>query len=244
MQVVTTEGNTSIDDRVWALPWGRILASLHEHGHATIPALLTYAECQQLADTYADDAAFRSTVVMSRHGFGRGEYRYFDYPLPESVAGLRESVYPQLVSLANQWQETLGLEARFPTEHGEFLRRCHESGQKRPTPLLLRYGADDYNCLHQDVYGEHVFPIQMAVLLSEPGEEFSGGEFLLTEQRPRMQSRAEVVPLARGDAVLFAVRHRPAHGARGPYRVAMKHGVSRLRWGRRHTLGVIFHDAE
>jgi hypothetical protein len=180
---------------------------------------------------------------MSRHGFGRGEYQYFNYPLPEVVATLRASAYPHLVPIANRWNELLNSEIRFPAEHAEFIERCHAAGQKRPAPLLLQYAADDYNCLHQDLYGEQVFPLQLAVLLSSPQQDFSGGEFVLTEQRPRMQSRAEVVPLTQGDAVVFAVHHRPVHGTRGVYRVNMRHGVSRVRSGRRHTLGVIFHDA-
>ena len=182
-------------------------------------------------------------VFMARHGFGRGEYRYFAYPLPPLVAALRSGLYPQLVPIANRWHERMGMAVRFPAEHAEFLARCHDAGQRRPTPLLLQYGAGDYNCLHQDLYGEHVFPLQVAVLLSAPGEDFCGGEFVLTEQRPRMQSRADVVPLAKGDAVVFAVNVRPVKGARGEYRVAMRHGVSAIRSGRRHTLGVIFHDA-
>jgi hypothetical protein len=196
-----------------------------------------------LAGLYDDDGRFRSHVVMARHGFGRGEYRYFRYPLPEVVASLRAALYPHLAPFANRWHEALGIEVRFPAEHSAFLDRCHAAGQVKPTPLLLRYGVDDYNCLHQDLYGEHVFPFQVAILLSQPHRDFTGGEFVLTEQRPRMQSRAEVVPLGLGDAVIFAVHHRPVQGTRGTYRVNLRHGVSRLRSGRRHTLGVIFHDA-
>jgi hypothetical protein len=191
---------------------------------------------------YDDGALFRSRVVMTRHGFGRGEYKYFNYPLPATVADLRTALYPPLAQIANRWNETMGLPARFPREHAAYLARCHEAGQTRSTPLLLRYTEGDYNCLHQDLYGEHVFPLQATVLLSRPGVEFMGGEFLLTEQRPRMQSRAEVVPLGLGDAVFFPVHHRPVNGRRGMYRVNMRHGVSRLRHGRRHTLGLIFHD--
>ena len=181
---------------------------------------------------------------MARHGFGRGEYKYFEDPLPDVVAALRTSVYSRLAPLANRWNERLGIEVRYPEEHAGFLARCHEAGQKRPTPLLLQYGAGDYNCLHQDLYGEHVFPFQVAFLLAEPEKDFTGGEFVLTEQRPRMQSRAEVVPLRQGDDVIFAVHHRPVEGTRGTYRVNLRHGVSRIRSGRRHTLGVIFHDAK
>jgi uncharacterized protein len=200
-------------------------------------------ECDDLAGLYSRDDAFRDRIVMARHGFGRGEYKYFRYPLPEVVARMRAALYPRLAPVANRWNATMGLKVRFPDRHAQFLRRCHAAGQRRPTPLLLQYAAGDYNCLHQDLYGEHVFPLQLTVLLSEPGKDFAGGEFVLTEQRPRMQSRAEVVPLAKGDAVLFAVRHRPVRGSRGVYRVNLRHGVSRVRWGQRHTLGIIFHDA-
>ena len=229
--------------RVDSLDLQRIAADLDTRGHAVIERLLTPTQCEALAGLYAFEHLFRSRVIMSRHGFGRGEYQYFNYPLPEVVATLRTSVYPHLVPIANRWNELLGSEIRFPAEHAEFIERCHAAGQKRPTPLLLQYATDDYNCLHQDLYGEQVFPLQLAVLLSSPQEDFSGGEFVLTEQRPRMQSRAEVVPLTQGDAVVFAVHHRPVQGTRGVYRVNMRHGVSRVRSGRRHTLGVIFHDA-
>ena len=208
-----------------------------------IEGLLTPGECQHIARCYADDELFRSRVVMSRHGFGRGEYRYFAYPLPQSVAALRAAFYPPLAMLANRWNEQLRVAARYPLAHEEFVARCREAGQTRPTPLLLQYGAGDYNCLHQDLYGECVFPLQVAILLSQPGADFTGGEFIITEQRPRLQSRAEVVPLRRGDAVVFAVHHRPVAGARGVFRVNLRHGVSRIRSGHRHTLGVIFHDA-
>lgn len=229
--------------RVAALDWARIGAELEMRGSATTGPLLGPAECAALAALYDEEAPFRSRVVMARHGFGQGEYKYFAAPLPGAVAALRGALYPRLVPVANRWQEAMGLAPRFPERHEEFLARCHAAGQGRPTPLLLRYGPGDYNCLHQDLYGEHVFPLQVAFLLSAPGEEFTGGEFVLTEQRPRMQSRAEVVPLRQGEGVVFAVHHRPVRGMRGTYRVTMRHGVSRVREGRRHTLGVIFHDA-
>jgi hypothetical protein len=235
---------SAIGARVEALDWGRASAELDARGCATFEKLFTAAECRAIAALYDDDRCFRSRVVMARHGFGRGEYRYFDYPLPELVAELRSALYPRLVPVAERWNEAMRIPVRYPARHADFLSRCHEAGQTRPTPLLLRYAADDYNCLHQDLYGEHVFPLQVAILLSEPEEDFTGGELVLTEQRPRMQSRAEVVPLRRGDAVAFAVHQRPVQGTRGAYRVQMRHGVSRLRSGRRHTLGVIFHDAK
>ena len=216
-------------------------ASLDREGWAQLGALLAPDECRALVASYDDDAKFRSKVVMARHGFGRGEYKYFAYPLPARIAQLREMLYPRLVPIANRWNERLGSDMRFPPTHGEFLKRCRDAGQTRPTPLLLKYGTGDYNCLHQDLYGEHVFPLQVAILLSA---DFTGGEFVLTEQRPRMQSRAAVVPLSQGDGVVFAVNHRPVEGTRGPYRVAMRHGVSALRSGTRHTLGIIFHDAQ
>jgi uncharacterized protein len=208
-----------------------------------LPGLLPPPTCRQLAALYAEDSRFRSRVVMSRHGFGRGEYRYFAYPLPPLVAGLRTALYPRLAPVANAWSARLGDERRYPPTLQAFLERCHAAGQVKPTPLLLQYGPEDYNCLHQDLYGEWVFPLQLTVLLSQPGDDFTGGEFVLTEQRPRMQSRVEVVPLAQGDAVVFAVHHRPVRGTRGDYRVNLRHGVSRVRSGRRQTLGVIFHDA-
>jgi hypothetical protein len=208
-----------------------------------IENLLTAAECDDVAALYALDRGFRSHIIMARHGFGRGEYRYFAYPLPPLVLGLRGALYPYLAPIANQWHERLKMEVRFPAEHAAFIERCHAAGQRRPTPLLLQYGEGDYNCLHQDLYGEHVFPLQVAVLLSAPERDFEGGEFILTEQRPRMQSRAEVVPLTKADAVVFAVNSRPVAGKRGDYRVTMRHGVSRVRSGHRHTLGVIFHDS-
>ncbi len=215
---------------------------LDAQGWSILPALLSHDEADETRALW-DSAAFRSEVIMARHGYGQGRYRYFAYPLPPAIGALRTRLYPTLATIANRWHETLGLPSRFPETHAEFLARCHAAGQQRPTPLLLRYGPGDYNCLHQDLYGEHVFPLQAAILLSEPGRDFEGGEFVLTEQRPRMQSRVEVVPLKKGDAVVFAVNMRPAQGVRGPYRVAMRHGVSRLRSGARSVLGLIFHDA-
>jgi hypothetical protein len=208
-----------------------------------IERLISEAECDALAALYPADAPFRSRVVMARHGFGRGEYKYFGYPLPPLVARLRASLYGPLAKIANRWNGAMGSEVHYPAAHTAFVRRCHRAGQRRATPLLLEYGADDYNCLHQDLYGEHVFPLQLTILLSAPGRDFTGGEFVLTEQRPRMQSRAEVVPLRKSDAVVFAVNERPVRGARGVYRVKLRHGVSRVRSGRRHTAGIIFHDA-
>jgi uncharacterized protein len=226
-----------------ALDWASIAAQLDAYGCATTGQLLTSQQCAALAESYASDALFRSRVVMARHGFGRGEYKYFAYPLPELVAALRGALYPQLADIANRWNEAMAIGVRFPRDHATYLARCHKAGQTKPTPLLLAYGAGDYNCLHQDLYGEHVFPLQVTFLLSRPGEDFTGGEFVLTEQRPRMQSRAEIVPLMQGEGVIFPVHHRPVQGTRGTYRVNMRHGVSRLRSGRRHTLGIIFHDA-
>lgn len=223
--------------------WDGVARALNGVGSATLPGLLAPEECRQLAALYDRPSGFRSQVVMARHGFGRGEYRYFDYPLPDVVASLRREIYPRLAPLAAQWERAMGRAGDYPAEHADFLRRCHADGQTRPTPLLLRYGAGDYNCLHQDLYGEHVFPLQVAILLSRPGEDFTGGEFVMTEQRPRMQSRAEVAPLRQGDGLVFAVHQRPVQGARGVYRVNHRHGVSTVRSGRRHTLGVIFHDA-
>ena len=230
--------------RAAALDWPQIAKSLNEYGNAVLSKVLLPRECAAIAAWYPDESHFRSRVVMARHGFGRGEYKYFRYPLPEIVEGLRTSLYPRLAPIANAWNEAMKIDVRYPAEHAQFIRRCHHAGQTRPTPLLLEYGTGDYNCLHQDLYGEHVFPIQVAFLLSEPDRDFTGGEFVLTEQRPRMQSRPEVVPLGQGDAVVFAVHYRPVQGTRGAYRVNMRHGVSRLRSGRRHTLGIIFHDAQ
>jgi len=224
--------------------WRRIGEELDAQGAAVLGTLLTPDQCRALAATYAAEELFRSRVVMARHGFGRGEYKYFDYPLPEAVAALRTSLYPPLAEIANRWNAAMRIDTRYPDEHAQYLKRCHRAGQTRPTPLLLQYGEGDYNCLHQDLYGEHVFPLQATVLLSEPGRDFTGGEFVMTEQRPRMQSRPNVVPLGLGDGVVFAVHYRPVRGTRGVYRVNMRHGVSRIRSGRRHTLGIIFHDAQ
>jgi uncharacterized protein len=232
-----------IADRVAAIAWSEVEAELDAHGAAVIDRLLTSDECAALTALYAHDARFRSRVVMAQHGFGRGEYKYFAYPLPSLVAELRASLYPRLVPIANRWAAALGSAITYPDDHASFLERCHAAGQIRPTPLLLAYREGDYNCLHQDLYGEHVFPLQVAILLSAPGRDFTGGEFVLTEQRPRMQSRALVVPLGQGGAVAFAVHHRPVQGTRGSYRVNLRHGVSRIRSGQRHTAGVIFHDA-
>lgn len=232
-----------VADRADAVDWNGIGADLDAQGWAMLPGLLSEAECDAMAALYAPTDAFRSHVVMARHGFGKGEYRYFAYPLPPLVQGLRTALYPHLAPIANRWHQRMGMDAGFPADHVDFLRRCHDAGQKRPTPLLLRYGAGDYNCLHQDLYGAHVFPLQAAILLSRPGTDFTGGEFILTEQRPRMQSRAEVVPLGKGDAVIFAVNACPRAGTRGDYRATLRHGVSTLRSGHRHTLGIIFHDA-
>jgi hypothetical protein len=232
-----------IDRRIAEVDWNFVQAELDREGWAVLPGLLSPAECDAMSSLYGPGAIFRSHVVMARHGFGRGEYRYFAYPLPSLVEQLRTALYPRLTPIANRWHERMGIDTRFPGEHAAFLERCHAAGQGRPTPLLLQYGAGDYNCLHQDLYGEHVFPLQVAILLSQPGEDFTGGEFILTEQRPRMQSRASVVPLGKGDAVVFAVNSRPHRGSRGDYRVKLRHGVSTVRSGKRHTLGIIFHDA-
>lgn len=229
--------------RIDAIDWARASGELNTQGSTVLKGLLSPEECRAVASLYPGDAPFRSRVVMARHGFGRGEYKYFSYPLPDLIADLRPQLYARLVDTANRWNQTMGIDIAYPADHTAFLERCHAAGQSRPTPLLLQYDEGDYNCLHQDLYGEHVFPIQVAILLSESGRDFEGGEFVLTEQRPRMQSRAEVVPLKQGDGVAFAVHVRPVQGTRGSYRVNMRHGVSRLRAGRRHTLGVIFHDA-
>ena len=239
----TLDAPEPVTDRVETIDWARVGDELDATGCAVIDRLISPIECDALSALYPREELFRSRVVMARHGFGRGEYKYFSYPLPELVHRLRTGLYPQLASVANRWHYALRIPARFPGVHAEFIERCHAAGQRRPTPLLLRYGAGDYNCLHQDLYGEHVFPLQLTILLSEPGRDFTGGEFIMTEQRPRMQSRAEVVPLRQGDAVVFAVQQRPVKGTRGVYRVNMRHGVSRVRTGQRHTVGIIFHDA-
>lgn len=230
--------------RVKALDWNNAIKELSDHGAAVLPDLLTAQECRKIASLYPDDSQFRSHVIMARHGFGKGEYKYFAYPLPDLIGGLRTALYPRLAPIANVWNERMGIDLRYPARHKEFLDLCHKAGQARPTPLLLQYGPGDFNALHQDLYGDLAFPLQVAILLSEPGRDHTGGEFVLTEQRPRMQSRAEVVPLRQGDAVAFAVHHRPVQGTKGVYRVNLRHGVSRLRSGRRHTLGIIFHDAK
>jgi hypothetical protein len=234
----------TIAARLQAIDWQRVAHGLDAQGSAMIERLLAAHECQAIASLYPQDDLFRSRVVMERHGFGRGEYKYFSYPLPELIAYLRTATYAYLVPIANRWNTSMGSEVRYPEQHADFIARCHQAGQDRPTPLLLQYGADDYNCLHQDLYGEHVFPLQLAILLSAPNKDFTGGEFVMTEQRPRMQSRPTVVPLQQGDGVVFAVHQRPVQGTRGMYRVKLRHGVSRIRSGQRHTVGIIFHDAQ
>jgi hypothetical protein len=225
------------------IDWDRLSNDLDAQSSALIESLISPDECDALAALYPIEGHFRSRVVMAQHGFGRGEYKYFSYPLPDLIGRLRTALYPRLARVANRWNAAMGIDVRFPEEHAAFIKRCHRAGQRRPMPLLLQYGAGDYNCLHQDLYGAHVFPLQLTILLSDPGRDFTGGEFVMTEQRPRMQSRAEVVPLAKGDAVIFAVHQRPVQGTRGVYRVKLRHGVSRVRSGRRHTAGIIFHDA-
>ena len=234
---------TDIVDRVEAIDWPRVAGDLDAEGAGVVERLLGPAECAALRALYDEPERFRSRVVMARHGYGRGEYQYFDRPLPQLVEALRAALYAKLAPVANRWHETMGMDARFPAHHAEFVARCHAAGQTKPTPLLLQYGAGDYNCLHQDLYGEHVFPLQVVMLLSEPGRDFSGGEFVMTEQRPRMQSRPLVLPLHQGDAAVIAVHHRPVAGTRGTYRVNLRHGVSRVRSGHRHSAGIIFHDA-
>jgi hypothetical protein len=230
--------------RVMTVDWERVSQDLDAQGSAVIEGLLSLDECQALAGLYPKDDIFRSRIVMERHGFGRGEYRYFSYPLPDLIAALRTAIYPHLVPIANRWNDTVGIDVRYPEKHADFIERCHQAGQVKPTPLLLQYGAGDYNCLHQDLYGEHVFPLQLTILLSKPDKGFTGGEFVMTEQRPRMQSRPIVVPLRQGDGVVFAVHNRPVQGTRGAYRVNLRHGVSRIRSGHRYTVGIIFHDAK
>jgi hypothetical protein len=226
-----------------ALDWSRLASDLSARGNAVVNRVLSAGQCRDLTALYAKEGPFRSRVIMARHGFGRGEYKYFSYPLPPVVTELRTALYPHLAPIANDWNSKLGIDVEYPRTHEAFLKRCHQAGQTLPTPLLLQYEQDDYNCLHQDIYGEHIFPLQIAVLLCAPEKDFTGGEFVMTEQRPRMQSRPEVVPLKQGDGVIFAVRDRPVQGTRGIYRVQLRHGVSRIRSGHRHTLGVIFHDA-
>jgi hypothetical protein len=233
----------SISQRVEAVSWNQVAADLDGDGNALVKRLLSADECDAVRGLYEQEDLFRSQVIMERHGFGRGEYRYFRYPLPDAIAELRARIYPHLAPVANRWNEALGVDVRYPAQHADFIDRCRHAGQDKPTPLLLKYTAGDYNCLHQDLYGEHVFPLQVAILLSEPNRDFTGGEFVLTEQRPRMQSRPIIVPLQKGDAVVFAVSHRPVQGKKGWYRVNLRHGVSRLHSGSRHTLGIIFHDA-
>jgi uncharacterized protein len=242
--VSTSTRRNTVRERVQEIDWATVTTRLADHGWAILPGALDGNECDEVVRLYGDESRFRKRILMARHGYGRGEYQYFCYPLPDLIQQLRTELYPRLATVANQWNESMRIDVRFPPAHADFLDRCHAAGQTRPTPLILRYGGGDFNALHQDLYGEHVFPLQVAFLLSEPGRDFTGGELVLTEQRPRMQSRATVVPLRRGDGVVFAVRYRPAQGTRGTYRLNMRHGVSELRSGQRHTLGVIFHDAE
>ena len=239
----STSSGISQEARVAAYDWQALKGDLDTYGCAVLPKLLSPGECRAIAALYADESHFRSHIHMARHGFGKGEYRYFKYPLPDLLRSLRTVLYSHLADVANEWNGRMGICNRYPDNHASFLRRCHDAGQTRPTPLLLQYVPGDFNCLHQDLYGDLAFPIQVAILLSEPGEDFTGGEFVLTEQRPRMQSRAEVVPLRQGDAVAFAVHNRPIQGSKGNYRVNLRHGVSRVRSGMRHTVGIIFHDA-
>lgn len=233
-----------LEKRIAGYDWAKLGVELTASGNVVLQSLLSPAQCAAIALSYVQESLFRSHIVMARHGFGKGEYRYFKYPLPDLIQALRTALYPSLADVANDWNQRMGIAETFPTAHADYLKLCHAAGQTRPTPLLLQYVAGDYNCLHQDLYGDMAFPIQVAILLSEPGRDFTGGEFVLTEQRPRMQSRAEVVPLRQGDAVAFAVHSRPVEGVRGHYRVNLRHGVSRIRSGRRHTLGIIFHDAK
>lgn len=242
--VSSTFADMSAAARVAGYDWRALAAELENYGCAVLPKLLSFRDCRAVAALYPEESHFRSHIHMARHGFGRGEYRYFKYPLPDLLGDLRTALYPRLASVANEWNNRMGVGERYPDEHASFLRQCHDAGQTRPTPLLLQYVPGDFNCLHQDLYGDLAFPIQVAILLSEPGTDFTGGEFVLTEQRPRMQSRVEVVPLRQGDAVAFAVHNRPVRGSKGYYRVNLRHGVSRVRSGMRHTVGIIFHDAK
>ena len=240
---VNAPSDTAVRRRIGGYDWSELERHLDAYGWVVLPAVLDARQCHALAELYDGEGPFRSHIVMARHGFGQGEYRYFDYPLPDLVSQLRTELYARLAPVANDWNAGMGLAVRYPLNHAEYLEQCHAAGQTRPTPLLLRYTAGDYNCLHQDVYGEHLFPLQATFLLAEPGSDFTGGEFVLVEQRPRRQSRPMVVPLEQGDAVIFAVNQRPVEGSRGAYRVTLRHGVSEVRSGNRHTLGVIFHDA-
>ena len=242
--VPATPAVCSAETRVSQYDWETLSGDLNGYGCAVLEKLLSLDQCRQIAGLYPEEEHFRSHVHMGRHGFGKGEYRYFKYPLPDLLSGLRRALYPHLAGIANDWNARMGIERRYPQQHAEFRKQCHDAGQTRPTPLLLQYVPGDFNCLHQDLYGDLAFPLQVAILLSEPGRDFAGGEFVLTEQRPRMQSRAEVVPLRQGDAVAFAVHNRPVQGTKGTYRVNLRHGVSRLRTGTRHTVGIIFHDAK
>ena len=243
-QMPSISKTKSVAERVMAIEWEQVFQELDAQGSAKIGSVLTADECQEISSLYDKDSFFRSTVIMQRHGFGRGAYRYFNYPLPSIIESLRDTVYAILVPIANRWNKAMGIDVQYPNNHTDFIERCHQAGQNKPTPLVLRYGTDDYNCLHQDLYGEHVFPLQLTILLSEPEKDFSGGEFVMTEQRPRMQSRPIVVSLRQGESVLFAVRNRPAQGTRGMYRVNLRHGVSRIQSGQRYALGIIFHDAQ
>lgn len=244
MSAVVKAIGVKVEERAASLDWTQVCNDLRAEGNAVIASLLTADECFALKGLYGNDDLFRKRIVMQQHGYGSGEYKYFSYPLPEQVSALRTTVYPHLVDLANEWNQEMKIAVRYPKTHAEFIERCHEAGQVRPTPLILQYEKDDFNCLHQDLYGEHVFPLQLAILLSEPGKDFTGGEFIMTEQRPRMQTKPIVVPLSQGDGVIFAVHNRPVKGSRSSYRVNMRHGVSRLLSGHRFTMGIIFHDAK
>lgn len=241
---LSPKSKIALTERIGRIDWDRMRSDLTENGSAVAQHLLTPEECEGIAALYSQTARFRSRVVMARYAFGKGEYQYFSYPLPDMVAELRTALYRRLAPIANEWNERMRIDTRYPTEHDKYLDICRRAGQQRPTPLLLQYGDGDYCCMHQDLYGDLVFPMQVVILLAEPGRDFTGGEFLLVEQNPKGLSRAEVLPLRQGDAVAFAVNHRPAKGKRGTFRVNLRHGVSRLRSGRRHTLGIIFHDAK